>query len=374
MPTIARDELDAFLEALRRLLAEHSSEADVRRTMDSASGVDPALWQRLAEMGVLGLLVDAAHGGVGAGPVEIERVMEEAGAALLCGPLLSSAVLAVGLLQALDDADARSRLLPAIAQGRLIATVALTGPAAGWVETDVAVRAQPVASGWRLDGTAAFVTHAQVAGLLLVVARAADGLGVFEVQRGEDGFVDGLTTTQLPTFDHTLRLADLRFSGVAARRLACDRPAWAAVQQALDLTLVALAGEQAGGARRLLEMTVDYTNNRFQFGRAIGSFQAIKHMAADLLLECESAVSAARHAAHCLAEQSPEVDRAVSLAAFACADAFTTTAATSIQMHGGIAFTWAHPAHLYLRRARADAQLFGAPAWHRERFVQSLGG
>jgi alkylation response protein AidB-like acyl-CoA dehydrogenase len=141
----------------------------------------------------------------------------------------------------------------------------------------------------------------------------------------------------------------------------------------MDLALVALAGEQAGGAQRVLDFTVEYAKTRIQFGRQIGSFQAIKHMAADLLLETESAISAARNAAAKLAQGSDKSGEAVSLAAFACADAFVKTAADGIQMHGGIAFTWEHPAHLYLKRARADAQLFGSPAYHRERYLEQLG-
>jgi alkylation response protein AidB-like acyl-CoA dehydrogenase len=177
----------------------------------------------------------------------------------------------------------------------------------------------------------------------------------------------------MPTFDHTLRLARISFAHAPSVRLGAALPAWAAIRQALDLALVALAGEQAGGARRCLEFTVEYAKSRIQFGRPIGSFQAIKHMAADLLLETESAISAARNAAARLAEGGSDAGEAISLAAFACADAFTTTTATSVQMHGGIAFTWVHPAHLYLRRARADAQLFGPPAVHRERYLQELG-
>lgn len=370
MPRIETDELDAFLDALRRLLAERGTEADVRRTMDTADGYDPALWRQLAQIGVVGLLVDPAHGGIGAGPVELERVMEETGAALLCGPLLSSGVLAAGLLQALDDAGAQARLLPGIARGTCIATVALTGPKGGWIPEHVAVDARSAGDAWRLDGQAAFVTHAQIADVLLVAARTADGFGVFEVDRR----AMGLEVTPLPTFDHTLRLANVSFMDVAARRLACRRPAWSALEDALALARVALAGEQAGGGRRVLEMTVEYARNRFQFGRAIGGFQAIKHMAADLLLESESSISAARHAAACLARRAPESAQAISLAAFACADAFTAIAAASIQMHGGIAFTWDHPAHLYLRRARADAELLGSSSFHRERYVQQLGG
>jgi alkylation response protein AidB-like acyl-CoA dehydrogenase len=146
------------------------------------------------------------------------------------------------------------------------------------------------------------------------------------------------------------------------------------VEDALDLVRVALAGEQAGAGRKVLEFTVDYAKTRIQFGRQIGSFQAIKHMAADLLLESESAISAARHAAEALADGAPDAKASVTLAAFSCADSFGKIAADAIQMHGGIAFTWEHPAHLYLRRARADAQLFGAPAAYRERYIQALEG
>src|SRR5262249_44705636 len=157
-----------------------------------------------------------------------------------------------------------------------------------------------------------------------------------------DAPAEGLQVTPLTTFDPTLRLAKLSFESVSAKRL--GTAGWDAVKVALDVTLVALAGEQAGGARRALDMTVEYGKNRIQFGRPIAGFQALKHMAADMLLESESAISAARNAAKRLAEGVADVDNAISLAAFACADAFTTVTATSIQMHGGIAFTWDYPA------------------------------
>jgi alkylation response protein AidB-like acyl-CoA dehydrogenase len=278
-------------------------------------------------------------------------------------------VLAAGLIQALDDAAAKSRLLPGIADGSRIATVALAGARGGWTERDVAVSAAPAGDGWALTGTSSFVTHGQIADVMLVAARAADGVGIFEVERG----ANGLAVKPLPTFDHTLRLSELVFEATPARRLASGAPAWAAVEAALDLVRVALAGEQAGAAKRALEFTVDYAKTRAQFGRLIGSFQAIKHMAADLLLESESAISAARNAAARLADGALDAPAAVSLAAFACADAFSKVTADAVQMHGGIAFTWAHPAHLYLRRARADAQLFGTPAAERERFLEALG-
>ena len=370
MATITAEDRVALTDSLNRLLADKSAEADVRRAMATPSGYDPALWRALAEMGVVGLIVEEAYGGVGAGPVELERVMEEAGAALLCAPLLSSGVLAAALLQALGDEAAKSRLLPAVADGSRIVTVALTGAKGGWTAVDVAVTAEARGDdAWALSGVAGFVTDGQSADVLLVVARVLDELAVFEVEPG----AIGLSIKPLPTFDHTRRLAEIGFDRAAARRLASDVPVWTAVEAALDLVRVALAGDEAGGAKKALEMTVDYAKTRAQFGRLIGSFQAIKHMAADLLLESESAISAARHAAARLAEGSDDAPAAVSLAAFACADAFSAVTAAAIQMHGGIAFTWAHPAHLYLRRARADAQLFGTSADYRERYLQQLG-
>jgi alkylation response protein AidB-like acyl-CoA dehydrogenase len=366
--TITAEDLTALTDSVHRLLEDKSTETDVRRTMETPEGYDPSLCAQLAEMGVMGVAIDEAYGGVGAGPVALERVMEEAGAVLLCSPLLSS-VLAGALVQALGDDSAKSRLLPGIADGSKLVTVALTGPKGGWTADGVSVSASGAGDAWTLDGAAAFVTHAQIADVILTVAKTGDGLGIFEVDPG----AAGLTIKPLPTFDHTLRLADLTFAGTPARRLATTRPTWDAVEEALDLVRVALAGEQAGAAKRALEFTVDYAKTRAQFGRLIGSFQAIKHMAADLLLESESATSAARAAARSLADGAPDAKAAISLAAFACADAFSTITATAIQMHGGIAFTWAHPAHLYLRRARADAQLFGTPAAYRERYLEALG-
>jgi alkylation response protein AidB-like acyl-CoA dehydrogenase len=366
---ITAEDRQALTDSLRRLLEDKSAEAHVRQTMETPEGYDPALWAQLAEMGVVGLIVEEEYGGVGAGPMELERVMEEAGAALLCSPLISSAVLAAGLIQALGDEAAKTRLLPSIADGTKIATVAMAGPRGGWTQADVAVTARGEGEAAALHGVASFVTHGPIADVLLVVAKAGDGLAVFEV----DPAASGVAIKSLPTFDHTLRLAEITFDGAAGRRLAATRPVWDSVEQALDLARVALAGEQAGGAKRVLDFTVDYAKTRAQFGRLIGSFQAIKHMAADLLLETESAISAARAAARSLAEGAGDARAAIDLAAFACADAFSAVTATAIQMHGGIAFTWAHPAHLYLRRARGDAQLFGGPDFYRERYLQALG-
>jgi len=371
LPTmLSTDERSALRDALRRLLSSKSTQADVRRTMEQPAACDPALWQHLAQMGIPGLLVPAEFGGAGAGPIELEMVMEEAGAVLLCSPLLSSMVLAVTALTASGDAAAQRRLLPEIATGTRIATLAVTGTRGLWTLQGVQVSAQQHAGQWSLSGIADYVTHGQLADVLLVVANTPVGPTLFEVAPP----APSLTLTALPTFDPTLRLARIEFSATPAQQIGQAGSGWAATGAALDMALIALAGDQVGGTRSVLDQTIEYAKTRIQFGRPIGSFQAIKHMAADLLLEAESATSAARYAAGALSERSPDAPAAISLAAFACADAYVNTAAASIQMHGGIAFTWDHPAHLYLRRARADAQLFGTSAYHRERYVQQLGG
>jgi len=365
MSTITAEDRAAMTESVRRLLASQNAEADVRRTMETPLGYDEALWTKLVELGVTGLTIPADYDGLGGGPVELERIMEEAGAALLSAPLFPSA-MAAALIEASGDTAAMQRLLPGLAGGRT-ATVAFTGEAGTWTEDGVGVSAHAHGNHWALDGVASYVQHGASADLVVVIAKTHDGFALFEVSKG----AEGLAAETLPTFDRTQRLAKLTFEHVDAARL--GTAGWDAVEKMRDVALVALAGEQAGGARRVLEFTTQYAKQRIQFGRAIGSFQAIKHMAADLLMESESAISAARAAATALAENAADKDAAVALAAFACADAFSKVTADAVQMHGGIAFTWAHPAHLYLRRARADAQLFGASPMYRERYLKALG-
>jgi alkylation response protein AidB-like acyl-CoA dehydrogenase len=342
--TVGIDAADraALVDSVRRILADLCAEADVRRIMDSESGHDPALWHALAELGVVGLTAPEASGGAGLGAVELGLVMEEAGAALLPAPLISTAVAT-----ALLDGDR----LAGIADGSRIAAVAFVASHDWTGRSDVRVDRD------RLTGTARFVPDAAIADTIIVATDDA----VFAVER------DACDTVPLPVFDRTRRMADVTFHGPATRIGDASR-----IAAAQEIGIVALAGEQAGATRRMFELTVAYATERHQFGRAIGSFQAIKHMAADLLLESESATSAARDAARQVAEGSATKDAAVALAAFACADAFVRVAKDGIQMHGGIAFTWEHPAHLYLRRARSGAQLYGDGAHWRERYIQTL--
>lgn len=332
----------ALIDSVTRLLGDRCTEVDVRRIMDSESGHDPKLWRRLTELGVVGLTSPIALGGLGLGPVEMALVMEAAGAALLPVPLLSAFVAA-----ALLDGER----LAALADGSRLFAVAFTG-SHDWTGLDE-VRLE----GARPVGTARFVPDAAIADTILVATDDA----VFAFDRQE------VEVTPLPVFDRTRRMADVVLNGPGERVGDGSR-----VDNAFNTALIALAAEQAGGARRVMQLAVDYARHRHQFGRAIGSFQAIKHMAADLLLEVENSTSAARDAARQIADSSAAQGASVALAAFTCGDTFVRCAKDAIQMHGGIAFTWDHPAHLYLRRARSGAQLFGDGAHWRDRYLLAL--
>ncbi|MDR3660073.1 MAG: acyl-CoA/acyl-ACP dehydrogenase [Mycobacterium sp.] len=367
MNQIERDERAELASAVKDLLNEHCTEADVRRVMGTDDGFGRDLWNRLAAQGVAGLIVDPEYGGVGLGAQALEAVAEVTGAALLPAPFLSSAVFATALIQAAGTDDHKARLLPGLADGTSIGTVAATGPRGTWSPEGVAVQASPQDADYLLTGSAHYVLDGQIADVIMVVAKTGDGIGIFVVAPDAPGF----DRTAATVFDPTMRLSTFTFNQAPARRV--GTAGWAAVEHALSLTTIALAGEQVGGTRRIFDTTVEYLKTRIQFGRPIGSFQALKHMAADLLLEVESATSAARYAAAQFDSDLDAADGAVALAGFACAEAYHTTAMQAIQMHGGIGFTWEHPAHLFLRRARTGRQLFGSSRDHRERYLASKG-
>ena len=339
---LSPDDRTALIDSVARLFGDVCAEQDVRRIIDAESGHDATLWRAIVEHGIVGLMVPAAQGGAGLGPEEMVQVMEEAGAALLPVPLLS-AMIASTLLK--GDA------LAGLADGSRLYAVAFADSRDWTGKSDVRIE------GERVSGTARFVPDALIADTILVASDTA----VFAFDRDE------VEITPLPVFDRTRRMADVRFTGQGKRMGDGTR-----VSAAFDTAVVALAGEQAGGARRIMGMAVEYARDRHQFGRAIGSFQAVKHMAADLFLETESATSAARDAARLLAVGNSQKDAAIALAAFTCGDVFVRCAKDAIQMHGGIAFTWDHPAHLYLRRARSGAQLFGDSMHWRDRYITAL--
>ncbi|HEY6534099.1 MAG TPA: acyl-CoA dehydrogenase, partial [Acidimicrobiales bacterium] len=220
-----------------------------------------------------------------------------------------------------------------------------------------------------ITGTKTHVLDGHVADLVLVVARTSAGLSLFRI----DGESDRLLRTALATMDQTRTQAELVFDAASATLVGVDGGAGAVLARVLDVAAVALAAEQVGGAGRCLEMAVEYAKDRVQFGRPIGSFQAIKHTCADLLLQVESARSAAYYAAWAVAEQSDELPLLASLAKAYCSDAYVAVATENIQIHGGIGFTWEHPAHLYFKRATSSAVLFGDANHHRDRIAQTIG-
>lgn len=359
----------ALREAVAGLLEKRSPESRVRDLMATDTGHDETIWRELAEMGLLGLAIPEAHGGTGAGHVELGIVMEEMGRALLCAPFLSTAVLAPALLAATDDHTEQAQVLPRIAAGSVIVTVAHAEVGAAVLPDQLSTRAHRGADGWALSGAKNYVLDGAAADLIYVLADTDDGPGVFAVNRD----AHGLTATTLTTVDATRKLAALDFAGTPARLVGQIGSGRTAFEAALQAGGVALVSEQAGGAQRVVRMAADYAGARFQFARAIGSFQAVKHMCADMLAEAESAISAARHVAAAHDAAAPDRAADLALAQAFCADAFVFVAATNIQVHGGIGFTWEHPAHLYLRRARADAHLLGEPAEHRERYLRLKG-
>ncbi|MHB8669407.1 MAG: acyl-CoA dehydrogenase family protein [Acidimicrobiales bacterium] len=364
------EEQEELRRTVRSFLEDKSPSAEVRRLMETTEGYDPAVWRQMAEqLGLQGLAIPEEHGGSGYGYVELVVVLEEMGRALLCAPYFATVALAANtVLQSGDDA-AKKELLPGIASGETIATLAFTEDNGRWDADGITMAATRSGDGWSLDGHKMFVIDGHVADLVLVAARTPAGISLFRVP----GDAAGLTRTPLSTMDQTRKQARLEFSGVPAKLLGAEGKGWEVLSRVLDLVAVALAAEQVGGAQKCLEMSVEYAKVRVQFGRPIGSFQAIKHKCADMLLEVESAKSAAYYAGWAAAELNDELPVVASLAKSYCSEAYFHAAAENIQIHGGIGFTWEHDAHLYFKRAKSSELLFGDPTYHRELLAQRIG-
>jgi alkylation response protein AidB-like acyl-CoA dehydrogenase len=364
------DEQEELRTSVRRFLSEKSPETEVRRLMETTEGYDPAVWSQMADqLGLQSLTIPEEFGGSGFSYVELIVVLEEMGAALLCAPFFSTVALAANALLTSGDDDAKKNYLPGIASGETIATLAITEDNGKWDFSGIELAAEKSGDGWVLNGHKMFVLDGHVADLIVVAARTGAGISLFAVP----GDASGLTRTPLPTMDQTRKQARLEFSGVAATLIGTDGGAEAGLSKTLDLAAVALAAEQVGGAQRVLDASVEYAKTRIQFGRPIGSFQAIKHKCADMLLEVESAKSAAYYAAWAAAEDSDELPVVASLCKSYCSEAYFHSAAENIQIHGGIGFTWEHPAHLYFKRAKSSELLLGDPSYHRELLAQRIG-
>jgi alkylation response protein AidB-like acyl-CoA dehydrogenase len=370
------EEQEELRRAVRQFLESKSPETEVRRLMETTEGFDPAVWKQMGqELMLQGLAIPEEYGGQGFTFIELGIVLEEMGRVLLCAPYFSSVVLAAGAILAAGTDAEKQALLPGIASGDTIAALAFTEPSGKWDAAGITMEAtENVGGEFRLSGEKMFVIDGFTADLIVVVARTAgttgtDGISFFTVA----GDAEGLTRTPLQTMDTTRKQAKLEFDNVIASPLGSTQAGFAAFSKVLDQAAVALSNEMMGGAQKCLEMSVEYAKVRVQFGRPIGSFQAIKHKCADMLLEVESGKSAAYYASWAAAEDNEELPVVAALSKAYCSEAYFHAAAENIQIHGGIGFTWEHPAHLYFKRAKSSEIYLGDPTYHRELLAQRIG-
>jgi alkylation response protein AidB-like acyl-CoA dehydrogenase len=369
------DEQEEFRRVVRRFLEDKSPPAEVRRLMETSEGCDRTVWQQLSEeLGLPAIHIPEEYGGQGFGFGELGIVLEEMGRSLLCAPYFASVALATNAILNAGTDTRKKELLPSLASGETIATLAFSEPDGRWDASGVALTAKPVNGAFQLDGVKTYVLDGHTADLIVVVARSPgstgeDGLSFFTVA----GDSPGLERRALSTVDATRKQARLAFSGVRAEPLGELESGGPALARTLDQAAIALANEMVGGAQRVLEMAVEYAKTRVQFGRPIGSFQAIKHKCADMLLEVELAKSAAYYAAAAAADGDDELPALAALAKSLASDAYMRAAADNIQIHGGVGFTWEFDAHLYFKRAKSSEVFLGDPSHHRELLAQRLG-
>ncbi len=368
--TFRRSEEQAMLAGtVRELLEARASLDSVRELSLTLDAVNRDVWDGLAEMGVVGLALPERCGGAGYGFAELAVVFEELGRMVTPVPLLSSLLASTAILEAGSDEQAE-KLLPSIASGATIPTLAVFESAHDDGVSGTATTAERRDGTWVLTGVKRYVTDAPIADLFVVSAIVDGAPGLFVVDTG----TDGLTVEPVPSLDATRPLGEVRLGGVTVPDdgYLGGAPNPEAIRRALDVGVVALAQEQVGGAQRCLEMATDYAKARYQFGRAIGSFQAVKHAGANMLVATEHAKSAAWHAARTL-DDPQEASIAVPLARSVCSDAYLAVAGANIQVHGGIGFTWEHDAHLYFKRAKSTTLLLGSVDAHRDRLADAIG-
>ena len=343
--------------------------------MITAEGYDPEVWRQLsAELALPGIHIPEEYGGAGFGMVELCIVAEEFGRSLLCAPYFSSAVLAANAILNAGTEAQKSSLLPDMAAGKRLATLAITELNGSWDPRDIEVTATPVADGYRLDGVKSYVVDGHLADLLVVAARVPktvglEGLGLFTL----DSKAGGVERRPLESMDPTRKLARIDLHGAHANLLGDLNEGAKPIIRTMDQATIVLANEMMGGAQALLDSAISYAKLRVQFGREIGSFQAIKHKCADLLLDVELAKSATYYAAQAAAVEDSEWSALASLAKATASDTYLRTAAECIQIHGGIGFTWDNDTHLWFKRAKSSEVFLGQPSYHRELLMQRWG-
>jgi alkylation response protein AidB-like acyl-CoA dehydrogenase len=369
------NEEQELLRSTARKFFDNECRSDVvRKLMETPEGVTPALWGKLAEQGWLGLIYPEAYDGMGLGLVDLVVLMEEMGRAVVPGPYLSTVLLGgLAILEAGNEAQ-RKEWLPKIAAGDARVTLAWMEPSATLGAAGVTLPAAEKRGAFTLSGTKLFVPDAHTADAIVVAARTATG----SAEAGVSLFVvpkdtRGLEVKLLPTMDQTRKLCAVTLTDVtlpAAAQLGGSGMSWAPLSRVLDRATVALCAEMCGGAQKVLDMTVEYAKIRQAFGRPIGSYQGVKHRAADMLVDVENSKSITYYAAWALDEGVAEGPLAVSMAKAYVSDAYRRVAAAGIQLHGGIGFTWEHDLHLYFKRAKGSEFTFGDATYHRERVAQ----
>jgi len=351
-------------DAVTRLVRRRADVVGLRAAVASGRGYDDVLWTTLCEqIGAAALAVPEEDGGAGFTLLETLLVLERLGAGLTPTPLLGSGVLATQAVLATAAPPDRARLLPALSAGTSVAALAWADNRGRWRTDGSDVRATATDDGWRLSGTATLVLHGADADVLLVVATTPDGVGLFEAE-------DDVRREATPALDPTLRFATVHFDAAPGRALTTD--AAAALTVVRDVAAVAVTALQVGAAQAALDRTVEHLRTRVQFGRPLGSFQALKHRVADLHVQVQSARSMFLAAAGAAAGSAADLPFRAACAKAWCTEAFSAVAAEMVQLHGGIAITWEHDAHLYFKHAHATAHLFGPAPEHRRRLLDHV--
>jgi alkylation response protein AidB-like acyl-CoA dehydrogenase len=371
------EEQEFIREAARSFLADRAGPEALRQALASPAGWQEALWPRLAELGWIGAMVPESLGGSGLGAVELALILEETGQRLTALPFFETAVLGVQALRLQGSRAQQEEWLPQLASGALRVACAMSDAEGRIAPAGDVARLTRIASGYRLDGELHYVSFGHLADRLLVLAcdperEEGEALSLLLLPKN----LPGLRIEPQTSLDLTRPYSCLRFDGVpvpADAVLGEPGTAAIAVERLLAIASGLLAADQAGGAAFCLSSTVEYAQQRVQFGRAIGSFQAVKHQLADMALRVEASRSAAYYAAAAIAENGAELEEACSVARAYCSEAYFRCAADAIQLHGGVGFTWEHHAHLYFKRARASMNWLGTPAEHRERIARHIG-
>ena len=349
----------------RKFFANECPMAEVRRIMEAPHAYDEKLYKKLAEQGFTGIIFPEAYGGLGLGKVEMVALLEEMGRALLPGPYFSSAILAGSIINEAGDEHQKSKYLAPIAEGVRKATLALVEEQGSWHPNSV----QMTAHGTRLTGAKLFVTDAAVADTIVVVVRHHhNDLALFAV----NAKAPGVTITPMHSMDLTRPVYSVRFDEAEGELLAMGAHARSALHHGLNIAEVALAAELTGGMQRGIEITVEYAKTRKQFGKPIGGYQAVQHQCADMYFFTEGSRSSALYAAWALDNQAPDAEKAVAIAKMYASDSGREVGNRSIQVHGGMGFTWENDCHLFYRRAKASEVMLGDASYHRDRIATMI--